>query len=89
MDPLQNAMTDRGAPASPVPARAGLVNEDEPRGLGLELPEQLVDVALSGADRAQGHDLGAEILRRVGDGDGLLVNVQPHVDDGLARLFHG
>jgi len=74
-------------PIQPVPARAGLPDEHQPRGLGLELPEQRDDVALSGPDPAQGHDLGAAVLRRVGDGDGLLVGVETSVGSFL-RLVH-
>ena len=58
------------------------------RSLGPELPEELVDAALSGPDRAQGHNLGAAVLGRVGDGDGLLVDVETNVES-FARLVPG
>jgi hypothetical protein len=51
----------------------------------LELPDQLVDVVLSCADRSERHHLGAALLRRVGDGNGLLVNIETDVQ-GLAWL---
>jgi ABC-type uncharacterized transport system substrate-binding protein len=40
-------------------------------------------------DHAERDYLCTAVLGRVCDGDGLLVNVQSHVDGGLARLFHG
>ena len=72
----------------PVPARARLVDEHERSALGLELPEERVDVALPRADWAQGHDLGPAVLRRVGDGDGLLVDIET-TGEGFGRVFHG
>jgi hypothetical protein len=52
----------------------------------LELADQLVDVVLARADRAERYHLGAALLRRVGDG--LLVDIETD-GQGLARLFHG
>ena len=66
----------------------GLVGEDQCRGLRLELPDQLVDVALPGPDRPQRHDLAAAALGRVGDGDRVLVHIEPDIQ-GFARLVHG
>jgi hypothetical protein len=57
-------------------AAAGLEDLADLVGLDLRRVRSGFDVALSAADRAQGHDLGAAILRRVGDGDGLLVDIE-------------
>ena len=79
----------RQVPIQPVAARPRLVDEHERRrSFRLELPDQLVDVALPSLDRPQRHDLRAAGVRRVGDGDRLLVHIEPHVQD-LARLAHG
>ena len=68
--------------------RGGLVAEHEPSALGLKPADLLVDVTLPGADRAQGHDLGAAVLRSVRNGDGVLMDVEPD-RESFARLFHG
>ena len=72
----------------PVPTRPRLVDEHQPRALRLELADQLVDVALPRTDRAQRHHLRAPVVRRVGHGDGLLVDIETNIDR-LARLGHG
>ena len=78
----------REVPIQPVAARPGLVDEDQRRALRLELADQLVDVALPCADRPQRNHLGAAVLGCVGDGDGVLVDIETDVQ-GLARLVHG
>ena len=78
----------REVPIQPVATRPGLVDEHQPRTLGLEFPDQRVDVALPRADRPQRHDLRAPLLRRIGDRDRLLVDIETDVH-GLARLVHG
>ena len=70
----------REVPIKPLTAWPGLINEHEDRSLGLELPEELVDVALPRPDQAQGQDLGATVLGRIGHRDGLI--------NALARLAH-
>jgi hypothetical protein len=45
-------------------------------GLRLEPADDLIDVALAGADGADERDFGAPVLAGVGDGDGVLVNVE-------------
>ena len=76
-------------PIQPVATGTRLVHEHQLRALRLQLADQLVDVALPRADRPQRHHLGLPLLRGVGDRDGLLVHIEPHIDRGLARLSHG
>jgi hypothetical protein len=71
-----------------VAARPRLVHEHEHRALRLELSEKLVDVVLPGPDRPQRHHLGAVVVRCIGDGDRVLVDVETNVEK-FARLFHG
>ncbi len=52
---------------------------------GLQPADQLVDIALPGAHRPEGDDVGIAVLGRVGDGDGVLVDVETNVDG--ATLF--
>jgi hypothetical protein len=76
-------------PIQPVGARPRLVDEHQRRRpFRLELPDQLVDVALPCPDRPQGHHLGAPVLRRIGDRDRVLVDVETNVES-FARLVHG
>src|SRR5213080_3235828 len=60
----------------PIPARPRLVGEHERGALRFKLSDQLVDVALPRADRPQRYHLRPAILRRVRDGDGVLVNIE-------------
>src|SRR2546421_7882123 len=72
----------------PVPARPRLVGDGERGAFRLELPDQLVDVALSRADHPQRHHLRTAVLCRVGHGNGVLVNIETD-EERLARLTHG
>jgi hypothetical protein len=74
-------------PMEGVPARAGLVGEDEIGGLGVEPSDQLVDVGLAGADGADEVGRIGSLPVRVRDGDRILVDVQ--ADEKKRRLFHG
>jgi hypothetical protein len=53
----------------------------------LELAGELIDVGLSCADAPKGDDLGAVILRDIGDRDGFFVDIQANVK--RAKLAHG
>ena len=46
----------------PVPTGAGFIDKDEMFAFGLQLPDELIDVTLSGTDGAEGDDLGVVIL---------------------------
>ncbi len=72
----------------PVAARAGLVGEQQAAGLRFQGADQFIDIALAGADVAEGDDLRAALFRGVGHGDGLLVHIETDIKGG-ARLFHG
>jgi hypothetical protein len=72
----------------PVPARTGLVREHRSRALRDQLANQLVDIALARPDRAQTDDLAAPLFRGVGDGNRVLVDIEPDVQL-LARLLQG
>jgi hypothetical protein len=64
------------------------VGDGKRGGFRLELPEQLVDVALPRADHTQRHHLRTAVLRRVGHSNGVLVNIETD-EERLARLAHG
>jgi hypothetical protein len=67
---------------------ARLVDELEVAATGDEFLQELVDVGLAGPDCAERDDLGTSLLRSVGHGDGILVNVE--TDKELwCRLRHG
>jgi hypothetical protein len=70
-----------------VPRGAGLVRENQGRGLAAKSADELVDIALTGAD-------GAEEVGRIGltadgvrDRDRVLVDIQ--TDEKRSRLVHG
>jgi len=71
----------------PVPAGTRLINEEELAGFALELADELVDVALTGADGAEGEDLGARGLGNVGNGDSFLVDIK--TDEECVRIVYG
>jgi len=70
-----------------VAAGAGFVSEDQAAGLALKPSNELVDVALPGADRAD----ELRWLRTVGfgvsDADGVLVDIE--TDEKRGNLGHG
>jgi hypothetical protein len=66
----------------------GAACERERGTLRFQLSDQPVDVVLPRADHPQRHHLDPAILCRVGDGDGVLVNIETH-EEHLARLAHG
>ena len=70
-----------------VAAGPGFVGEHQLRGLGLEPSHELVDVARARADLSDEDDFSASIFRGVGDGDRLLVNIQP--DEQRGSFLHG
>jgi hypothetical protein len=72
----------------PIATGAGLINEDQPGGFGLQCADQFINVALTGTDGAEGDDGGVPVLRCIGDRDGFLVDVETDVECS-ARLFHG
>jgi len=69
-------------------ARSRLVGTQQRGAFGLQLPNQLVAVALRGADCLQRHHVGAAIVCCVGNGDRVLVHIEPDIQS-LARLAHG
>jgi len=70
-----------------VAAGAGLVSEHEAGGFALQPADELVDVGLAGADGAEEGDLGRAFLGGVGDGDGILVDVE--TDEERGGVMHG
>jgi hypothetical protein len=63
------------------------VSEDDSRGFGLETSREFVDVAEAGADGAEEDDLMGRVLGRIGNGDGVLVDIQ--TDKKCGRMVHG
>ena len=70
-----------------VAAGARLVGNQQLGRLAMEPSQKLVDVALSGADGSDEGDVGAAILGGVGDGDGVLVDIETDIERG--RVAHG
>jgi hypothetical protein len=70
-----------------VAARSSLISKHQARGLGLEPPNESVDVALAGADGANEGDLRRTILDDVGDADGILVHIE--TDEERGTVLHG
>ena len=70
-----------------VAAGASLVGEDEAGSLRVEPADELVDVALTGADGADEGDLGVAVLASVSDRDGVFVHIE--TDEKGGRLVHG
>jgi hypothetical protein len=68
-------------------ARSRFVGEDEAGCLGLETANELVDVALLGADGADEGDSFAPVLGCVGDGDGVLMDIE--ADEKCGIMGHG
>ena len=68
----------------PVAAGASFVDEDELRTLRLQMPKQLINIALPGPDRAEGDNLGAMFLGDIGDRDGLFMDIHSNIE--RARL---
>lgn len=71
----------------PVAAGTGFVDEQQVRSLGVEPPDEVVDVVLACADGAQIDCIRRPCLGHVGDCDGVLVDVQS--DEKCGRLLHG
>jgi hypothetical protein len=67
--------------------RPCFVSEDEARGFGLESSREFVDVAEAGADGAEEDDFIGRVLGGVGDGYGVLVDIQ--TDEKCGRMVHG
>ena len=70
-----------------IPARAGLVRDDESRGATVQPPQQFVDVRFPGTDLADIDHVRRAVRAGMGDGDGCVVDVQAHEKGG--RLRHG
>jgi hypothetical protein len=70
-----------------VATGAGLIGENETGRFRVEPADELVDVALAGADGIDERDVRVAILAGVGDGDGVLVDVE--ADEKGGRLAHG
>jgi hypothetical protein len=71
----------------PVAAGTGFVDEDGLVGFGLHLADELVDVALAGADGAEIGGLVVAVFADVGHGNRIFVDVQTDKESG--RVFHG
>jgi len=54
---------------------------------GWHVPDELVDIALSRAESAEGDNLSVVLLRNRGDGNRLFMDI--HADGERARLWHG
>src|SRR5438093_1572371 len=74
-------------PVQPIAAGPGLVDEHELRSLALELAHQGIDVALPGPEGAEVRRVRPAIVTRVGDGDGVLVDIEADVE--CATVSHG
>jgi hypothetical protein len=72
----------------PVAAGAGLVDEHELAAAGGKAPEQLVYVALPGADGAEGHHIGIPVFGGISDSDRVLMNIETY-EESCGRLGHG
>jgi hypothetical protein len=70
-----------------VAAGAGLVGDDQGGRLARPPAQQRVDVRLAGAEGPDAGDVGGSLLGGVGDGDGVLVDVEPDIQRGRRR--HG
>jgi hypothetical protein len=68
-------------------ARPCFVSEDEAGSFGLESSREFVDVAEAGADGTKEDDFIGRVLGRVGNGDGVFVDIQPNKKCG--RMAHG
>jgi hypothetical protein len=71
----------------PIAAGAGFIDKDELLALGLQVPDEPVDITLPGPDRTQIDDFGMVFLGHVSDGDGLFMDIQTDIE--RARLVHG
>ncbi len=71
----------------PVAAGTSFVDEDELLPLRLQMPKQLINIALPGPDGAEGDHLGTMLLGHRGDRNGLCMDIHSNVE--RARLCHG
>jgi len=70
-----------------ISAWAGLIGEHEALSLALKSADELVDVAVEGADRSDEVRRIGPVGHGVGDADGVLVDVQ--TDEKRSRLLRG
>ena len=85
-DPAAGAFWGQLAIA-PRAAGAGCIDKDERLALGLQWPDELVEITLPGPDRAQRDDVRAICLGDLSDRNGLLMDI--HADVERTRLSHG
>jgi hypothetical protein len=71
----------------PIPPRTSFIDEDKLLTFGLQLPDELVDVALARADGAQIDDFGVVCVSNGCDRDGFFVDIHSDIKGG--RLGHG
>jgi hypothetical protein len=71
----------------PVAAWSGFIDKDEVLGLGLQFADELIDVAVAGADGPVIDDLGVVIFGDLGDRNSIFVDIQTNVE--CARVCHG
>jgi hypothetical protein len=74
-------------PAEPVPPGSRFIDKDEMLGLSVELPDEVIDVTVTGADGAQRDDLGVVIVGTIGHRHSIFRPIEPHRE--WARLAHG
>jgi hypothetical protein len=63
-------------PIAPVATGPGFIDKDERLGLGGPLADELSNVTLAGANAAEIGDLGAMLLRPIGDRDRVCMDIQ-------------
>ena len=71
----------------PVPARSRLVNEHEVFALRLQLPDELVEIAVPRTDGSVRHSLRSRLAVDIGNRDRILVNIETHKP--CASVIHG
>jgi hypothetical protein len=74
-------------PVEPVAAGASFVDKNQVFGLRVQLPAELIDVGMSGANGAAVNDLRVMIARDVGDRNRVFMDIQSDVERG--RLWPG
>jgi hypothetical protein len=71
----------------PGATRPRFIDKDQVLGRGLHLSNELINIGLPGADRAEGDDLGVVVFGNVGYGNRVFMDI--HSDVQRARLAHG
>jgi hypothetical protein len=77
----------RSIAIEPIPTRAGFIDKDQVLAFRLQLPDELLDIALSTPNGAEEDDLGGVVLGDIGNCERVFVDI--HSDVARARLVHG